>query len=144
MAVSNSGASAVSREVEMRILLPSGGSQAIPSQLDYRVEDPFAVRATFGSAGASVTWVFARDLLQEGTVRPSGDGDIRVLPVQRDGSPLVRLELSSPDGRAVIEAPLPAIQEFLAESFNALPAGQEWRHLYFDQELADLLKDDFA
>lgn len=132
----------LTRNVDMRIQMHDGTSLPMPCTLTYSIGDPLAVSATFRSAEGCVTWVFSRDLLIEGTQAPIGDGDIRVSPVHAVGRTLLRLELRSPAGEAVMEGPLTPIQEFLDASLDLLPQDQEWRYLNFDSGLAQLLNDD--
>ena len=70
---------------------------------------------------------------------PAGEGDIRISPVHAVGRSLLRMELSSPAGHAVMEGPMKQFDEFLAKSFDLLPEGYEWQHLNFDSGLAELL-----
>jgi hypothetical protein len=144
MAMATPSGASVSYEVEMRIMVDGGGSLPMPCTLRYEVTDPFAVSATFRSTDGTVTWVFARDLLAEGLSAPAGEGDIRVSPVHALGRSLVRLELSSPAGHAVMEGPLAQVEAFLAMSFDVLPAGYEWQYLNFDTALAELLNGGAA
>jgi hypothetical protein len=144
MAMATPSSAGVSHEVEMRIMLDSGGSLPMPCTLRYEVTDPFAVSATFRSTEGTVTWVFARDLLAEGLSAPAGEGDIRVSPVHAVGRSLVRLELSSPAGHAVMEGPMGQVEAFLARSFDVLPKGYEWQYLNFDTALAELLNGGAA
>ena len=131
----------VSHDIEMVILLDNGTSVPMPCTMSYTVEDPFAVSATFRSAEGSVTWIFARELLSAGLESRVGDGDIRVSPVHRMSRSLVRLELSSDSGAAVLEGPLPQLRAFIEATMDVLPAGYEWQYLNFDSGLADLLGD---
>lgn len=131
----------VTSDVEMRILLESGVTAPMPCELTYAVTDPYAVKATFRHSEGEVTWIFARDLLRTGVMEATGEGDIRVRPITVGGEALVQLELSSPSGRAVIQAELAEIYEFVEASDNLLPQGMEWQYLNFDNALADLLGD---
>lgn len=142
MAIATPNADHVSHDIEMRILLDDGRSLPMPCTLTYSLHDPFAVSATFRSADGGVTWVFARELLMDGTEAPAGEGDIRVAPVHAVGRSLLRITLSSPAGQAVIEGPLVQVRQFLSASEDLLPVGDEWRHLRFDSGLAALLNGE--
>lgn len=131
----------VTSDVEMRILLESGVTAPMPCALTYNVGDPYAVQATFRHSEGEVTWVFARDLLRSGVLESAGEGDIKVRPVTVGGETLIQLELSSPSGRAVIQADRSEIAEFVEASDDLLPPGMEWQYLNFDNALADLLGD---
>jgi hypothetical protein len=142
MATATPNPEVVTHDVEMRIILDNGTPVPMPCTLSYTIEDPFAVSATFRSTEGSVTWVFARELLLDGLTAPVGEGDIRVYPLHAPTRSLVRLELSSPSGRAVMEAPMLQVERFLADTLQLLPRGFEWQYLNFDSALAELLKGD--
>lgn len=132
----------VTRVIDMRIVIEHEGSVPMPCTLHYTVADPFAVSTTFHSAEGSVTWTFARDLLLAGLHGRTGEGDISIEPMHRSSRSIVRFDLSSPSGRAVIEAPLDQVEEFARQTQQILPPGSEWQHLNFDAALAALLDDD--
>lgn len=144
MAIATPNADHVSHDVEMRILLEDGTSQPMPCTMSYHVADPFAVRATFRSAAGGVTWIFSRELLIDGMAAAVGEGDIKVRPIHAVGRSLVRIELSSPEGRATLEGPMIPIRAFVDDTLAVLPLGFEWQHLNFDSGLAELLKGDAA
>ena len=71
----------VSCELHLRLVVSGDSSLPVPAGLRYETTDPYAVHATFHTGGGeTVDWVFARDLLSEGLLRPSGAGDVRVWP----------------------------------------------------------------
>jgi hypothetical protein len=142
MATTTPNADHVTRVIDMRILIEPAGSVAMPCTLHYTVTDPFAVSATFHSAEGSVTWVFSRELLLAGLHGRSGDGDIRIEPMHRTSRSIIRFELSSPSGRAVLEGPLDQARQFADQTIALLPPGFEWQYLNFDEALSALLGDD--
>ena len=142
MATTTPNADHVTRVIDMRILVEPGGSVSMPCTVHYSVQDPFAVSATFHSAEGSVTWVFSRDLLLSGLHGRSGEGDIRIEPMHRTSRSIIRFELSSPSGRAVLEGPLEQAQQFADQTIALLPPGFEWQYLNFDEALSALLGDD--
>jgi hypothetical protein len=142
MATTTPNADHVTRVIDMRILIEPDGSVPMPCTLQYAVNDPFAVSATFHSAEGSVTWVFSRELLLAGLHGASGEGDIRVEPMHRTSRSIVRFELSSPSGRAIIEGPLDQVRQFADQTIGLLPPGYEWQYLNFDEALTALLDDE--
>jgi hypothetical protein len=110
-------------------------------QLEYRTDDPYAVHALFEvPAGEPVRWVFARDLLDEGLVHPVGDGDVHVGPTTDPvGRNVVQIELSSPEGTAVLEASADDVLGFLERCYSLVPPGDEPTHLDLDTALVRLL-----
>ncbi|UZJ26084.1 SsgA family sporulation/cell division regulator [Rhodococcus antarcticus] len=115
-------------------------SVPVPAQLRFSVVDPFAVhlRLTTGPA-RDVRWVFARELLTEGLLAPTGDGDVRVWPCADGTRDVVLLELSSPSGHACFEASATEVAAFLDRSFAVVAPGRESEQVDLDAALAALL-----
>jgi hypothetical protein len=104
--------------------------------LDYDTSDPYAVTATFRTGRNSVVWMFGRDLLADGLLVPTGDGDVRVSPATDPA--LVVIELNAPGGSAVFDAPADDLAAFLDCTYEQLPVGTESDWFDFDLELAKL------
>jgi hypothetical protein len=102
--------------------------------LIWEPSDPVAVSVEFyATKGGVVTWRFARDLLADGMLVPTGRGDVRVLP------PLggqLRIVFDSPSGHADFSVDVETVAEFLAATFTACPAGAEFAGADFEAELA--------
>lgn len=131
----------VTTELGLRLVLPEG-SLLVGAVLGYAAEDPFAVHLSFDTgepAGAVVTWSFDRALLTEGMRTPSGDGDVKVFPAEPGEESAVVIALSSPHGRAVFEAALGDVVEFLAATYEAVPSGTESDRIDLDAVVALLL-----
>ncbi|MEJ5944571.1 SsgA family sporulation/cell division regulator [Pseudokineococcus basanitobsidens] len=132
----------VEAPVDLRLVSPDGEAVALPVVLRYTTDDPFAVTVAFGSggdAGADVQWVFARELLLAGLEAPSGDGDVRVWPAA-DGRPdTTCVALSSPDGRALLEASTSDLRAFAARTLSTVPRGGEAGCMDLDAEIGHLL-----
>lgn len=129
-------------ECVLQYVVASGHTIPVPARLSYRSWDPYGVHIDFHIEGsAPVSWVFARDLLAQGTVRPSGLGDVRIWP--GDGEPwgLLCLALSSPDGQALFTAPMDLVTSWLGRTYHLVPAGSEGESLDFDSELTRLLDE---
>ena len=140
--------SVVEHELELNLVLSPEHSVPVPARLSYGSHDPFAVHITFHlDTGTPVTWVFARELLVEGTFRPCGQGDVRIWPTvsqtcARSGGgrrSVLCMALSSPAGDALLEAPLPAVAAWLERAHRLVPPGSELAALDMDGSLADLL-----
>lgn len=96
---------------------------ALHVTLTYRKSDPHAVRAGFHTGqDQPVEWVFARDLLQKGTEKPAGDGDVRIFPGENG---LLGLQISSPYGQARFDLPSGPVAGFLRQTYQLVPAGEE-------------------
>lgn len=115
------------------------------AELRYDATDPYAVDAVFQTGEPrGVRWVFARDLLSAGLAGPTGDGDVRVWPrVDADGA-AVLIELRSPDGRALLEAPAERLAAFLQSTYAIVPPGTESSHVDVDDLVNGLLADGDA
>ncbi|MCF1597947.1 SsgA family sporulation/cell division regulator [Streptomyces muensis] len=124
----------------LQLVVAPGRSIPVPARLSYRSWDPYSVHIAFRVEGlATVSWVFARDLLAEGTVRPSGLGDVHIWPGDAEQPGLVCLELSSPDGRALLTVPLDVVMPWLERTYHLVPAGFEGASVDLDNELSWLL-----
>ncbi|MER6030619.1 SsgA family sporulation/cell division regulator [Streptomyces sp. NPDC001851] len=130
----------VERELELRLILSPERSVPVPARLGYRSADPYAVHIAFHiNSEAPVHWTFARELLVEGVFRPCGQGDVRVWPAKADGRGVVLMALSSPDGDALLEAPVPQVSAWLERTLRAVPPGTEGGQLGIDDALDHLL-----
>jgi Streptomyces sporulation and cell division protein, SsgA len=130
----------VTSRIGLHLVVP--GSPALPVAADvvYDHTDPYAVKVGFHTGGSEVVeWTFARSLLTEGVTHPAGEGDVQTWPSHSDGSPVVCLSLSSPSGRALFEAPLAEMVDFLSRTYAVVPTGTESDHVDVDAELALLL-----
>jgi hypothetical protein len=133
----------VSIEIELRLVVADGPDRAVHADLTYSHADPYAVRVAFHTGGAEVVeWTFARSLLTDGVTHPVGDGDVQVWPANTTGQPMVCLSLSSPSGRALFEAPLTRVVEFLTQTYALVPTGSESDFVDVSAELATILGAD--
>jgi Streptomyces sporulation and cell division protein, SsgA len=133
----------VTSELSLRLVVPDGAPLPVTASLRYDQADPYAVSITFHTGSSeSVRWTFARQLLTDGVERPVGEGDVRVWPTHSEGVPVICVALSSPSGRALFEAPLSGVVEFLSRSYLAVPTGSESDFVDLDTELSTLLPGD--
>ncbi|MEU9972379.1 SsgA family sporulation/cell division regulator [Streptomyces sp. NPDC051014] len=130
----------VERELELRLILSPERSIPVPARLCYRSDDPYAVHIGFHvTSDTPVHWTFARDLLVEGVFRPCGHGDVRVWPTKVEGRSVVLMALSSPDGDALLEAPVAQVSAWLERTLRVVPPGTEAGRLGIDDALDQLL-----
>ncbi|GAA2462731.1 SsgA family sporulation/cell division regulator [Streptomyces macrosporus] len=124
----------------MRLVVDPGHSIAVAAQLSYGPHDPYAVQIVFhtGSHGP-VPWVFSRELLAQGTLGPCGQGDVRIWPAGAGRRRVLYLELTSPDGRALLHAPAAVVERWLRRTHQLVPPGQEAQLIDVDGELCGLL-----
>jgi hypothetical protein len=133
-------------DVAVRItvtLLESSPVQTEPSRiratLQYRVDDPYAVRLCFGDCASrdTVVWTVDRHMLAAGLVADHGTGDIRIWPAPDNHT--VNVELRAPGGRALFSFPAVELTTFLARTFDLVALGHESEHIDLDTELRALL-----
>ncbi len=129
----------VQDEVQVRLVAPGTDGLPLISTLRYQVADPFAVEATFRAGSDAISWVLGRDLLSDGLLSECGEGDVRVWPTIEARQRLVMLELSSPDGRALLAADADRLESFLQRTYEAVPLGYEGDHLDIDRAIARLM-----
>lgn len=130
----------VTAELELRLVVPGSASLPVRADLTYDHVDPYAVRVAFHTGASDVVeWTFARSLLTDGVTHPVGEGDVQVWPSHSNGRPVVCLSLSSPSGRAMFEAPLAQLVEFLTKTYAVVPTGSESDYVDVEAELALLL-----
>lgn len=133
----------VSADIELHLLISNGPSLPVRADLSYDPSDPYAVRVAFHTGATEIVeWTFARSLLTDGVTHSAGDGDVQVWPGTSQGTPIVCLSLSSPSGRALFEAPLTELVQFLTRTYSQIPTGSESDYVDVDAELALLLDND--
>jgi hypothetical protein len=130
----------VTTEIELRLVVTSGPTLPVRADLSFDPADPYAVQVAFHTGATEVVeWTFARSLLTDGVTRAVGDGDVQVWPATSAGRPMVCLSLSSPSGRALFEAPLTDLVQFLTRTYSIVPTGSESDFVDVDAELALLI-----
>jgi hypothetical protein len=145
----NSSSSTVSAELGLRLIVPQQTIVPLVASLFYSGDDPFAIRIAFHvGLDEPVEWIFARDLLAEGTKGRAGLGDVQVWPSTATPDPLgddtdrdvLNIELSSPFGQAHFEAPITEISDFLRRTYRIVESGKETECVDVEAELNDLLR----
>src|SRR4051794_13314733 len=126
-------------DVALRLAVRGDEGLLLPATLRYELADPYAVEATFRAGDESISWVLGRDLLSDGLLSDSGEGDVRVWPTQDGNTSVVMLQLSSPDGCALLAADAQGLEGFLERTYDAVPLGYEGDHLDVDTAITQLL-----
>ena len=117
-------------------------SEFLEGELVFDPSDPYAVSMNLEARSGKVTWTFARELLEQGIYSPSGDGDVQVWPcLSGSGDAVVIIELCSPDGTALLQAPSRTVHDFVVRTLEVVPAGEESTHLALDTLITKLLSD---
>ena len=119
---------------------PSSPPRRLGSTWTYSTTNPFAVQVTFHVNSGPVTWLFARELLDDGCHATSGLADVKISPFSHaEIGDVIRIELTSPSGRAVVMTKRDAITEFLTRTYDITPAGTEAKLLPMDKWLSSVL-----
>jgi len=107
------------------LLAPRTPAVPVQVELRYDTRDPFAVVAAFRTGSVRwVEWTFSRDLLADGLLTETGEGDVRIRPAT--GNPeVVVVELSSPSGHALFEAGAQRLADFLDTTYDIVLPGHE-------------------
>jgi hypothetical protein len=130
----------LSTQLGLRLVVPDRTTVPLLADVEYSAEDPYAIRIAFHVGNDEpVQWIFARELLTLGIVRRVGDGDVHVWPSTADSERRLNIELSSPFGKALFEAPLSPLADFLHGTYELVPAGRESDFIDIEAELDNLL-----
>ncbi|MEU2829716.1 SsgA family sporulation/cell division regulator [Streptomyces lavendulae] len=106
----------------------------------YRTDRPYELAVDFRGAGTHLArWVFSRELLLDGQVCATGEGDIQVWPLRRGTEPRVFLAFSNGAQSCVVSARAKDVRELCRRLTELVPRGQERRHYDLDAELSALL-----
>jgi len=126
----------VAAELGLRLVVPGQAGVPLTASLNYRRDDPYAIRMAFHvGTDDPVEWIFARDLLTTGLDRPAGGGDVRVWPSPAAHRDVLNISLSSPFGQAHFEASRTALTAFLLRTFEVVPSGREAEYVDIEGEL---------
>ncbi|MFD5770290.1 SsgA family sporulation/cell division regulator [Streptomyces sp. NPDC127049] len=117
-------------------LLTADMALRIDTTVCYDSRDPHALSIAFHLLGEEpVVWRVDREMVLAGSLRPTGDGEVRVHPGP-DGTLLLRL---GPAGtRAVVRCEQEALARVVRETFVLVPQGTEERHIDWGPLLASL------
>jgi hypothetical protein len=130
----------VTRALTLELIEAGGAATPLDAVLSYDASDPYAVAARFTVAGNTVRWVFARSLLATGVFEPAGEGDVQVWPcLNARGQAVTVIELSSPEGQALIQARSDEVYEFLRRAEALVAEGAEATYIDIDGTIAKLL-----
>ncbi|MGH3501167.1 MAG: SsgA family sporulation/cell division regulator [Nocardioidaceae bacterium] len=130
----------VTRALTLELIDATGTATELQAELSYDNRDPYAVSAAFLTTDTMVRWVFARELLAQGLYEPTGDGDVHVWPcLDARGTAVTIIELSSPDGEALLQAHSREVSEFLQRTEGLVASGTESDLVDLDAALAHLI-----
>jgi len=126
--------------LDIKRVLDVTARQPIRAEFRFDPESPLAVSVEFlVQGGPRVLWRIGRDLLQQGLYSMSGLGDVQVWPSNVEERATAWLQLTSGDMAALFELPVPPLAEWLAYTYELVPAGHELAGIDWDVATADLL-----
>ena len=113
--------------VTVQLVLSDATVLPVTTELGFLASDPYTIHATFSGQSAMTTWLFGRELLQNGLdaneEAPAGLGDVRIW---RDEDPAyVLIALSGVEGEALLACPVDPLERFLATTATLVPLGSE-------------------
>ncbi|MDX6234482.1 MAG: hypothetical protein QOH68_3590 [Nocardioidaceae bacterium] len=127
----------VDAELSARVLKPGSGSSAARILLRYDPMDPYAVVMTVRVHGQDgVTWLFGRELLDEGLRRATGVGDVSIAPCPQAPTALFHVILRDDASHAVLELRVAPVAEFMRMTFKLVPSGREEKFLAIDDDVS--------
>ncbi|MEV6203562.1 SsgA family sporulation/cell division regulator [Streptomyces sp. NPDC051771] len=125
----------LTRSLPMELVTPDAEIR-IDTTVGYDSRDPHALSLAFHLLGEDpVVWRVDREMVLTGSLRPTGDGEVRLGPAP-DGGLLLRL---GPAGqRALVRCDQDALGRFVRDTFVLVPQGTEERHIDWGPLLAAL------
>ncbi|MFF8835099.1 SsgA family sporulation/cell division regulator [Streptomyces sp. NPDC015130] len=125
----------LTRPMAMELLTPDE-SLRIDTTVGYDSRDPHALTIAFHLLGENaVVWRVDREMVLTGSLRPIGDGEIRLRPGPGGG---LLLRLGPADRRADVSCDREELARFVRETFVLVPQGTEERHIDWGPLLASL------
>jgi hypothetical protein len=119
-----------------------GQPAPVVTRWSYTAADPFAVSLAVRTRHDQwVEWLVSRDLVVVGLEEDAGLGDIRLSPQVVQGYDIVEIEISSTDGRAVLEVDRDLLRHFIETTTELVALGDESAWTDLDGELARLTAD---
>lgn len=133
-------AGVISTMVRVDLLDPIEVISTMDAELRYDTREPLAVTMRFLAPTGDVVWMFSRELLAGGLIEPTGDGDVHVWPsYDHNNEPVTVMELSSPDGSALVQIAESSVLSFFDETALLVPLGAERVDTQIDETIAAIL-----
>jgi hypothetical protein len=129
----------VDAELSARVLQPGSGSWAARTRLGYDPADPYAINMTVHVRDQDeVTWLFSRELLDEGLRQTSGVGDVSISPCPQAPSDLIHVTLRNDANSAVLELRAAPVAEFIRTTYRLVPSGSEGSFLTIEDDVSPI------
>jgi hypothetical protein len=118
-----------------------GQPAPVVTRWTYSPYDPFAVSLAVRTRHDRwVEWLVGRELVVAGLDAPAGEGDVRMRPLSVQGYDIVEIEISSNDGRAVLEVDRALLRTFVASTLEVVALGAEADRMDLDGEIARITR----
>ncbi len=118
-----------------------GQPAPVVTRWSYSAYDPFAVSLAVRTRHDRwVEWLVGRELVVAGLDAPAGEGDVRMRPLSVQGYDIVEIEISSHDGRAVLEVDRELLRTFVASTLEVVALGAEADRMDLDGEIARITR----
>ncbi|WP_338704176.1 SsgA family sporulation/cell division regulator (plasmid) [Streptomyces sp. Q6] len=116
--------------------------QPVRAAFRFAPDTPWVVSVELAiKGGPCVQWRISRALLHQGLYSVSGLGDVQLWPSYPADGATARLRLTSRDTAALFELPVPPLAEWLAETYEVVPAEAELSKIDWDAATVDLLQE---
>jgi Streptomyces sporulation and cell division protein, SsgA len=127
-------------ELSARLLQQGSSSVAARIHLQYKSNDPYAIEMTIRLRDQTpITWMFGRDLLDDGLRQESGVGDVRIAPCPQGPTALLHITLRDDIGAVDLEMLRAPIAEFLQLSYLRVPRGTEGLFVLIEDDVSALV-----
>jgi hypothetical protein len=114
-----------------------GQPAPVVTRWTYAPSDPFAVSLAVRIRHERwIEWLVARDLVALALTESAGEGDVRMRPRTVQGYDIVEIEISSHDGRAVLEVDRALLRQFMEATYEVVSPGEEAYRMDLDEEIA--------
>lgn len=131
--------------LDIERLLDLTTRQTVRAEFRFDPDAPWIVSVELTiEGGPRVLWRISRDLLHQGLYSVSGLGDVQLWPSYPADRATARLQLTSRDTAALFELPVPPLAEWLAATYELVPAEAELNEIDWDAATADLLQEPQA
>nr|WP_184729291.1 SsgA family sporulation/cell division regulator [Saccharopolyspora phatthalungensis] len=124
------------------LVAPASVNAPVGVELRYDSRNPYEVSMSFNTGKPNtVDWVFGRDLLADGLLADSGEGDVRISP-RSDEPTRVLITLTSPSGQATFDADADLLAAFVDDSYEVVAPGDEHLFMNIDEALSQLMQHE--
>jgi hypothetical protein len=130
----------IATELSARLLQQGSKSAAARIHLQYRSTDAYAIEMTIRLRDQkAITWLFGRDLLDDGLRQESGLGDVRIAPCPQAPTALLHVTLRDDICAVDLEMRSAPVAEFLRLTYLEVPHGTEGLFVLIEDDVSALV-----